>query len=657
MDSFLGLENIPAHADLDPGPGAFQPPRLLLELEPRAHAFGRNLADFLLRRRPPAIAISSPPGAFWPDVFVPRRLPWGAFAESILYHGIVFVIAWGYSSLVVRPQPRVQVRRFDPADVIYYSPSEYLPPLDTGSAPLSKPLKGNPEFARQPILSVPPESDNRHQTIVTPPDIKLTHDVEIPNIVAWGDHSVPVPAAAIERKASQLPVLPNQIVAPVPEVSHSSKRNFASFAEGIVAPPPEIRNGVRAVASLSIDVVAPAPDADAASTRRTLRGPESSVVEPPPVTNSASIRKLGDINIGRSDVIAPAPQLPVAAQRTFSSPGGGGKVVVPPPPTDGAASGGTGIARSARAAAALGSPGAQVVPPPPSIQSGHPAEAGGRIIALGIHPAVMPPPEPPKGNRRGTFAATPEGKPGAAGTPDLPATNSSGTDGHGLGKEGTRGGAGSGTASDAGAPPGLHVGAAARATSSVAGDNSASANGGASGNARDAASARNGGNEIASSRSPHASGSPQPKAELVENPTQLERQVFRDRRLYSMTLNMPNLNSAGGSWVIRFAELNSNGEKGELFAPVADHKVDPAYPLQLMRENVSGTVTLRAIIRADGSVSDVKVVNGADARLDHYASQAFALWHFHPALKNDNTVDVEAMVMIPFKPILRKSLY
>ena len=106
---------------------------------------------------------------------------------------------------------------------------------------------------------------------------------------------------------------------------------------------------------------------------------------------------------------------------------------------------------------------------------------------------------------------------------------------------------------------------------------------------------------------------------------------------------------------MRFAELGESHEKGELIAPVADHKVDPAYPMQLMRENVSGTVTLRAIIRADGTVSDVRVVNGADARLDQYASQALARWHFLPAIKNDATVDVEAIVMIPFKPTLRPS--
>ena len=121
-----------------------------------------------------------------------------------------------------------------------------------------------------------------------------------------------------------------------------------------------------------------------------------------------------------------------------------------------------------------------------------------------------------------------------------------------------------------------------------------------------------------------------------------------------MTLNMPNLNSAGGSWVIRFAELGGDASPGELIAPAAEHKVDPAYPLQLMRENVHGTVTLRAIIKSDGSVADIRVVNGADHRLDQYAMEALARWHFLPAMKNGANVDVEAIVMIPFKPILRR---
>jgi TonB family protein len=176
------------------------------------------------------------------------------------------------------------------------------------------------------------------------------------------------------------------------------------------------------------------------------------------------------------------------------------------------------------------------------------------------------------------------------------------------------------------------------------------------------------------------------------NLSEAERAVFGNRKFYSVTLNMPNLNSASGSWVIRFAErehdsgdqdsqnhdsnyrdLNNrdsnnhdsnnhdsdnrgsknhdaNAPAEDLSQPMATRKVDPAYPLQLMRQNVAGTVILYAIIHADGSVGNVRVLRGVDERLDRFASQAVAQWQFQPATKNGSPVDVEATFKIPFRP-------
>jgi TonB family protein len=118
---------------------------------------------------------------------------------------------------------------------------------------------------------------------------------------------------------------------------------------------------------------------------------------------------------------------------------------------------------------------------------------------------------------------------------------------------------------------------------------------------------------------------------------------------------MPNLNSAGGSWVIRFAEINreSPSESTALSAPVAIRKVDPAYPTQLMRENVSGTVIVTAIIRADGTVSNVRILRSVDERIDQFAVRAIKQWQFQPAMKNGIPVDVEATFHIPFRPSQR----
>ena len=83
-------------------------------------------------------------------------------------------------------------------------------------------------------------------------------------------------------------------------------------------------------------------------------------------------------------------------------------------------------------------------------------------------------------------------------------------------------------------------------------------------------------------------------------------------------------------------------------APVATQKVDPAYPMELMRRNVHGTVTLYAVIRNDGSVTDIRVLRGVDDNLDEFARAALSRWRFRPATKNGSPVDLEAVIMIPF---------
>ena len=83
---------------------------------------------------------------------------------------------------------------------------------------------------------------------------------------------------------------------------------------------------------------------------------------------------------------------------------------------------------------------------------------------------------------------------------------------------------------------------------------------------------------------------------------------------------------------------------------MATRKVDPAYPLELMKQNVGGTVILYAVIHADGTVGSVRVLRSVDDRLDQFASDAIAKWKFQPATKNGDPVDVEATFWIPFRP-------
>ena len=495
---------------------------------------------------------------------------------------------------------------FNHNDVIYYAPSEYLPPLETGGTRKPLPQKGEPAYAPQPIISVPPEADNRRQTIVTPSDIKLNHDVPLPNIVAWSQNPTQpsFPLASMTAATSlRVPTLPTSVVAPAPETIPSERQRAPSLSQAVVAP---------------------APDVDVQSSARTLQAPQAAIVEPAPRIDSTSGRRLGDLNIGHSAVVAPAPELPVSEQYADQHAGGGRQP-------------------------AMGGAGPAVVPPPPSIAGNGSSAASGRLISLGVQPATLREAQGmPEGNRRGTFAATPAGKAGAAGTPDISASTSAGT------------GSGSAAGKNTGAPPGLSVGAApnTRPTSTVAGPGQGNGGGGGTGSSQ----LPSGGPLVADATPPRVTSTPAPSASAVsqDKATDVDHWIFGDRKFYAMTLNMPNLNSAGGSWVIRFAELNGsekngNENKGELSAPVATQKVDPAYPMELMRRNVHGTVTLYAVIRNDGSVTDVRVLRGVDDSLDEFARAALSRWRFRPATKNGSPVALEAVIMIPFRPVRSKS--
>ena len=549
--------------------------RLLVERDPASPEFRSGVRAALHPAPRPALRPTELPGAeevefdLWRDVFVQQKLPWGRFLESALLHTAAVALIWTISLSWIRQQKILDHAAFDRSSLVTYSPEEYLPPLDTGASEAPKTQTGDPVYAKQPILSVPREADNRSQTIVVPPDLKLDRDVPLPNIVATG---------------AIVPAIPLDATRP----SLSTTR--------IVAP--------------ETQVVAPAPDVQFARDRVVQAAMKSDVVAPPPELTQSTKGRVGLMNIGPSDVVTPAPQLTLTEQHSLAA---RGKGILP---------GG----------------GVQPVGPPPSVAAAGRASAGGRLIALGIHPvAPTGPVAVPGGNRRGTFAATPQGKPGAAGTPDLVGG------GKGDSNSKTRNnGRGS-------LPAGLHVGADDSGTTSPV-----ERNGGASSKGNSIGNSADGTREMASLSSLSAAPGARPGARAAsavpdDKVTDVDRQVFGGKRFYEMALNMPNLNSSTGSWVIRFAELDAGRKEGELLAPVATEKSDPGYPLELIRANVHGMVTLYAVIHSDGKVGDIRVLNSPDERLDSFAAKALARWKFVPAVRAGKPVALEAVVVIPFR--------
>jgi len=138
-------------------------------------------------------------------------------------------------------------------------------------------------------------------------------------------------------------------------------------------------------------------------------------------------------------------------------------------------------------------------------------------------------------------------------------------------------------------------------------------------------------------------------------------QIFGDKRIYTLHVNMPNLSSITGSWILRFVEIKPEDEfgrptavSGDLTGPVPVRKVDPRYPPAIIKARVEGEVILYAVIRRDGSVDSIQLVKGIDADLDTNAMEAFARWRFRPAERNGRPVELEAIVHIPFRAIARQ---
>jgi TonB family protein len=550
---------------------------------------GKNLLRLFAKRDPASPETGSgensafsPKGSagdelgLWHDVFVEQPLPWKRFVQSVVLHGAALALIWVVSLSLIRQQKILDRAAFDRAALVTYTPDEYLPPLDTGASEAKKTQKGDPAFAKQPILSVPREADNTSQTIVAPPDLKLNRDVPMPNIVATGNVTPVVPLEATSVSRNRLVAPDTQVVPPSPDVQFAPDRIVRSAMKSdVIAPPPEV----------------------VAQHSRGVTGPQTSVVEPPPELTQSTKGNVGLMNIGPSTVVAPAPQLAMSAQHSLAARGKGN----------------------------LAGGAVQPVGPPPSMSAGGGANSNGRLVALGIHPmAASGPVAAPSGNRRGTFSANPHGKPGASGTPDLVGSKA---DAKGSGSRGDSGGDFN-TRNKGSLPSGLHVGGA---------DSDANSD--------------SGGREMASAAGGPVSRPGARAASVVsdEKLTDIDRQVFGGKRVYSNTLNMPNLNSSTGSWMMKFAELSGGHKDGELLRPEAREQSDPGYPLELMKSNVHGTVTLYAVINSDGKVTDIRVLNSPDDRLDSYAAQALARWKFAPAVRAGKPVALVAVVEIPFR--------
>ncbi|HKF22488.1 MAG TPA: TonB family protein [Candidatus Angelobacter sp.] len=570
--------------------------RLLVEPEPWLGNFARNVAD-CFRPSPPPLRISSRPGRYWSDGLVSRPVAWKQMGQSLLAHivvvGAVFAISW-----LELNQPQVIVDEPQKAkSILEYQVSEYLPEVRPAQKQNTPPIrrtaqKADPEYSPQEIVSLNAQHDSTRQTIIQPDPIFLHQDVPLPNIVAW----TPVPGAPVVSRNRVVP-LPDgtpQIVPPAEAVAEHSRLVFP------VAP--------------QVQVVAPANPVASDHARQAMLAMNSPVVIPPSSEIAANDLSRLQLPAQAPQAVAAPPSAIASGHKLAQALPAGQPDVVPPAPTPGQ-----------RNLAALGMPGQDpdAVPPAQPVTSGMgrtQSREVGQLLALNARPAEpVGPLTVPGGNRRGEFAAGPEGHAGASARPETRAGDP--TKAHEPGRG--NGPSDSNSTISVSAPPhrvvsGTVVAGVPEPPPAIAMPNSDKYD------------------------VPASSG--KPPSEKIED------EVFAGRRSHAMYINMPNLTSAIGSWSVRFAELKAeDGTPGELSAPEALRKVDPAYPAELLRDRIEGVVILHAVIHRDGSVGDVSVLEGFNDQLDANARAALEQWRFRPGLKNGVPVDVEAVIRVPFR--------
>jgi TonB family protein len=78
-------------------------------------------------------------------------------------------------------------------------------------------------------------------------------------------------------------------------------------------------------------------------------------------------------------------------------------------------------------------------------------------------------------------------------------------------------------------------------------------------------------------------------------------------------------------------------------------EVKAEYTDEARRAGIVGDVVLEIVVRRDGSVGDVKILQGLRSGLNDRAVQAVRQWRFSPAMRQGAPVDVIVEVAVEFK--------
>ena len=631
--------------------------QLSVNWESRGESFRESLTAFLAQGQP---AKNGQMPNFFRDTYIQPFWPFRSFVASVFCHAafISFLLLpiWNFQTHRTRLAP-VRI------ELTWNQPSPDLAPLTYAGTPAQPSPPGDPSkrtprrganafHPRQTILSSPHRLTHPRQTLIQPGTSPAPPKIasRMPNIAEWSQMARASGPRLRLRPSAAAPRGPRRLsqragMPPAPELQNAERNpGLLNFAGGpVVNPQPRL----------------PEP---ASSTPRIVSQEKPANVNAPEIGSGAKTDEgLLQLNLSAADPNAPKPKMPVGpdAAPRVSGQQKPSDLTAPDinvnPQNINLNGNDQNVPEARLPASSSGSPTLNKKAPAdvgPAPDLGAPtSDTGRRIIALSASPA--PPAlvtSVPAGNLTAKVAISPQGtQPGVPG--GSPTGVAEGTGGIG-GAGGTKPGPGGGGAAASG-PTGVSItGGNPKTASTVAGPGS---------NVAEAPPTPARVNSPAANGAP-ATAQPEPVNPARTLPTLgMERidggaspeQIFGAKRFYTTYVNMPNLTSATGSWVLNFAELftgnQPNRSGGELSSPVPVRKVDPKYPPTLINAHVEGEVVLYAIIRRDGSVDSIQLLKGVDPQLDQNAMEAFSRWKFRPATLNGASVDLETVVHIPFR--------
>lgn len=108
-------------------------------------------------------------------------------------------------------------------------------------------------------------------------------------------------------------------------------------------------------------------------------------------------------------------------------------------------------------------------------------------------------------------------------------------------------------------------------------------------------------------------------------------------------------NTGGGNNQVGVAGEEIYTSKMGIINPAITHKQKPLYTEEARREKIQGDVILSAVLRKDGTITDIKVVRGLGYGLDEEAIKAASKIKFIPGTKNGQAVNVRARLEFAFQ--------